>query len=492
MDDRLPRHRLGLGVGFDLPWGGSSGFVRGPDRLAPRLARFWERYRGRFDVAFGSWQPRSRARLHAEDYHPAWDDLWRRAGPLAARSLHHTALNLGSPEVRDLGPLLAFTEGIVERHDLRWVNEDLGLWAIRGHRMPYPLPPLLTDDGARTCIRNAEAVNRVLSVPLLLEFPGFGDGFSPVVGSLDAYDHFRRVVEDSGCGCTLDVGHLLSWRWQCGHRGAALLDGLERLPLDRCFEIHLSGCTISGDRFYDAHHGVLLAEQLELLDRLLAVCPRLSVVTFEDPLVDGDGELVPRCAASLAEVEVRVGRWRAGDPAAPVSRIPAIELRSGGPSARDSLDGLWAMLREPEALGPAAMLGSYVGRRRAVGVGALVDAFPATLGAHADPDGLIRTFVASPAWEEVREVDGQGMGPCIEEAFASFCAAARVGDAVVRQAELLQAVGRALVVDPEPSFRVPGAFRRVPGGWVAVLEGDPARVFAAVDGRLITGTLPTG
>ncbi|MEQ1505954.1 MAG: DUF692 family multinuclear iron-containing protein [Myxococcota bacterium] len=495
IDPRLPTDRLGLGVGFDLPWGSPTGLIRDPagDRVGPRLAKFWDRHRGRFAVAFGSWQPRSRGRLDPDAYRDGWDDWWDRAGPLAARSLHHTTLNLASPEPRDLGPTLALTEALIARHGLRWVNEDLGLWSIHGHSLPYPLPPIATADGVATCVRNAERVNRALSVPLLL-------GFDPVVGRIDAYDLFQQVVDGSGCACTLDVGHLLSWRWRQGHRGEALLDDLDRLPLAACFELHLSGCAISGGRFYDAHHGLLLPEQLALLDQLLDRCPNLAVVTFEDPALDADGDLTPACAASLAAVEDRVDRWRASGASTPrgESRCgaeartvwPVDVIADEGPTAVAAVERLWTALRAPDADGPAAVVRARGGSARTAGIGALQDAFPTTFAAHPDREALLAAFVASPQWEAVREVDGCGVGPCVEEAFAAFCAGAAIGDPATREAELLAAVSRALVIDPEPAFRVPTAFRRVRGGWLAVVDGAPARVFAAIDGRWITGALP--
>lgn len=61
-------------------------------------------------------------------------------------------------------------------------------------------------------MRNVRAVADKLAAPLVIEFPGFAEGLSLEVGSLDAYDFFRRVVRDAGVAATLDVGHLLSYR----------------------------------------------------------------------------------------------------------------------------------------------------------------------------------------------------------------------------------------------------------------------------------------
>ena len=155
------------------------------------------------------------------------------------------------------------------------------------------------------------AVYRALAAPLLVEFPGFSEGTSFVMGSLHAYDFFRRVVEDTGSPATLDTGHLLSYQWLRGKRGEALFDELERLPLSSRFEIHLSGCEIQGGRFFDYHHGVLLDEQLTLLQRLLPRCPRLQAITYEDPRFDAAGALVPASLPNLARLREITRGWAA-------------------------------------------------------------------------------------------------------------------------------------------------------------------------------------
>ena len=293
---------LALGVGLDLPWGAPIGFGFDPARgdvVADRVVRFLDRHARDFSHLFVSWQPRSRSRLDAREYFPAYDDLFARVPRFAPRALHQTAFNLGALEPYDRAGVIELTDALSERYGLAWVNEDLGLWSIRGRPVPYPLPPYLTAAGLRAAVRNTAEVQGRLSVPLLVEFPGFADGTSLTLGTLHAYDFFRRVVEETGSPATLDVGHLLSYQWLRGKRGEALFDELDRLPLDHCFEIHLSGCALVDGRFLDMHHGVLLDEQLELLARLTPRCPHLRAVTYEDPRFDDDGALVPETASSF-------------------------------------------------------------------------------------------------------------------------------------------------------------------------------------------------
>ncbi len=300
--------RRALGVGLDLRYGDTHGFVaEDGDRLAPRVRRFLADHQGRFGHAFFSLQPRDRALLDVDAYVPAWDRLFEDVPALPAFGLHHTMLNLGTiDDVVDRRRLIAFTNALIARYDLRWVNEDVGIWAIDGKPLPYPLPPILTREGLDAAVRHVDEVQAALAAPLVLEFPGFDDACP---GDLDAYDFFRQLAERTGSAVTLDTGHLLSWRWLRGHRGAALLADLDRLPLAHCFELHLSGCQVIDGRFSDVHHGVLVREQLDLLEALLPSCPAARAVTYEDPKLAPDGTLRPKARAGFVELQRICDRW---------------------------------------------------------------------------------------------------------------------------------------------------------------------------------------
>jgi uncharacterized protein len=313
---RLPRvpGRLGLGVGLDLPWGAPIGFTYDPargDAVSPRVVRFLSAHAESFSYFFVSWQPRNRNRLDPRDYIDVYDDLFARIPAFPVRALHQTSFNLGALEAYDHARVADFTNALIERYKFAWVNEDLGLWSIHGRPLPYPLPPYLTPGGLRASIRNTALVQGALIAPLLVEFPGFSDGTSFTVGDLHAYDFFRHVVEETGSPATLDVGHLLSYQWLKGKRGEALYEDLDRLPLSSAFEVHLSGCQVTGDRFMDYHHGVLMDEQLELLTRLLPLCPNLRAITYEDPKFDDEGAMIRKAAPNFLRLKEIAARWAA-------------------------------------------------------------------------------------------------------------------------------------------------------------------------------------
>jgi uncharacterized protein (UPF0276 family) len=504
---------------MDLRWGDPAGFGLGPtgrEAVAPALRAFLAREAHGFAHAFFSWQPRDRRRLRAEDYAPAWDDLAAALPPELPRALHHTALNLAALEPAARGPLLDFTNALCERYALRWINEDVGFWSLAGRPLPYPLPPVLDAAGLAACVRNARACQRGLDVPLVLEFPGFSAGVSLVMGDIDAYDFFRALAEETGAPVTLDVGHLLSWRWWRGLRGEALLDDVERLPLAHAFELHLSGCEIAGGRFHDVHHGRVLDEQLALLDRLLPLCPNLRAVTFEDPRLERDGALDAGSRDSLARLRAATESWSRTAPtpvagvAAPARAVREESRAETHATLERDLDaclrgvaterpGPLATLADDELDAAAATWRAMVRDHAHRGTGRLADAFPRCVAAwralHPDDealDGLFARFLASPAIAAWRQQPGLEGGACLEACFAAFVAAEGLASPLVREEELLTAVLCALTVAPEPAFTPPPAVRRAPRGWFALSSAEPPVLHAAIDGRYVNGPVTPG
>ena len=303
--------RLGLGVGLDLPWGTSIGFenTKCGGHPTSNVNRFLRRYDDVFNFAFVAFQPKNRGQLRAEAYFPAYKQFFDVAAQGKVRALHQTTLNLGSLEVYDRREIADFTNQLAADLDLRWVVEDIGIWSVSGKVMPYPLPPVLTELGLIRTIENVKDAMEKLTIPLCVEFPGFTDGSNFFIGNMHAYEFFSRLVEATGVSVTLDAGHLISYQWLRGHRGEALFEDLEALPLENCFEIHLSGCSIVNGKFRDAHHGIILNEQIDLLVQLLDKCPNLKAVTYEDPRFDQDGELIPKSVRNFRRLADIVAEW---------------------------------------------------------------------------------------------------------------------------------------------------------------------------------------
>jgi uncharacterized protein (UPF0276 family) len=304
----METRRLGLGVGFDLPWRKEGlGFRPATALPSPQLVSYL--VQETYGYLMFSYQPRGCTALELGTYQLAYDRLIDIVPPGTPVALHHTLLNFGATRRYDRTAVYDFTNALHERYRFAWVNEDVGIWSHKGVPMPYPLPPLLISETIERTVDDLIEAKESLHPAIHLEFPGFSAHLTVIVGTLDAYDWFREVVERAGVAATLDIGHLLSYRWMQGHRGEQLYADLERLPLRHCQEIHLSGCEVTDDRFHDLHHGILLDEQLELLDRLIDRCPNLIGVTYEDPALDGAGRLPAAANVNVDRLRRRVARW---------------------------------------------------------------------------------------------------------------------------------------------------------------------------------------
>ncbi|WP_202804198.1 DUF692 family multinuclear iron-containing protein [Pleurocapsa sp. PCC 7319] len=302
-------------MGLDMPWSRYSKGFRfnsdAGDSISDELKHFFNLYRQDFNYIFLAFQPRGRSLLHAEDYFAAYDQFFStfEHGHQRVRALHHTLLNLGSIEHYDKAQIVEFTNLLINRYQFMWIVEDLGIWSLHGKSLPYPLPPFLTQDGLNSCIENVKTYQNELHVPLCVEFPGFTEGNSFYIGDLDAFDFFAEVSRATGCPVTIDVGHILSYQWLHGRYGKRQIEGLERLPLDHCFELHLSGCSIVNGKFRDLHNGILMDEQLEVLEYLLDNCPNLKAVTYEDPRFTRDGYIIPRAQKNYEILKMTVADW---------------------------------------------------------------------------------------------------------------------------------------------------------------------------------------
>jgi uncharacterized protein (UPF0276 family) len=281
--------QIEFGVGIDLPphKGPRIGDDTHGDAVSACVDAFLDRHADELGQLFVCWQPHGWSWLAGLDPPSIYDELFERMAPfVTAQALHHGALNLATLEPYDRDDMIGLANRVVERHAFSWVNEDLALGSIRGKPLPYPLPPYLTDDGLSAAVENTKRVSRELEAPMLIEFPGFADGAAFFIGPIHAYDFFRTVAERADVAVTLDAGHLLSYQWLLGRRGHDLYREIERLPLDRCFEVRLSGCEIADGRFYGRHHGLLIDEEIELLGRLLDRCANVRAVTYEEPLFE--------------------------------------------------------------------------------------------------------------------------------------------------------------------------------------------------------------
>ena len=307
-----------IGLGMDLSWQSQEGFIWEDESFkpSPTLKKFLIGNEKQFDHFFFSLQPMSFDLLDSpqilSEYFKAYDSLLETIPHLRdSLSLHHTFLNLATDE--DDYPrekIVEFTNKIIKRYNIKWVNEDLGLWMIKGKTLPYPLPPVLNEYCQKKCMENIAFYQKNLDAKLYVEFPGFSEGHSFTLGHMDGFEFYQDIIKQTQADAVFDTGHILSYQWLRGN-GQDYLKNLDTLlPFDHCKEIHLSGCSIVGDEFFDFHHGIIRNEQLELLNYLLPKCKNLEIVTYEDPKFTGEGNLIPKSLPNYFNLIKTLKKWK--------------------------------------------------------------------------------------------------------------------------------------------------------------------------------------
>ncbi len=160
-----------------------------------------------------------------------------------------------------------------------WVSMHLGLWPVealermRRSQARAPLPDV--PHAARRLAWQVKSVAESISVPVLLEnvepqpFPGCE--FEVQAGLI------AQLVESTGCGFLLDVGHA---RISAAVLGIDIHGYLSALPLGRVEQVHLSGPRLREGRLFDAHEP-LQPEDYKLLEYVLAYSrPRLVTLEY--------------------------------------------------------------------------------------------------------------------------------------------------------------------------------------------------------------------
>ena len=134
----------------------------------------------------------------------------RLAGELPV--IHHL-LNIAPADLD--GPDLAALDrqDTVSRSlDAVWCGEDIGLWSLGGHGIPYFTPPLFDAHVLEAACAGVEQVRDRVTVPFLCENPSC----SFVAGELSLGEFFTRLLDRTGCSFVLDLSHLFSY---CGVHG---------------------------------------------------------------------------------------------------------------------------------------------------------------------------------------------------------------------------------------------------------------------------------
>lgn len=142
--------------------------------------------------------------------------------------------------------------------------------------LTYTVCPQLSEETIVQVVRNVASLRDRLPVPLILEN---SPQYMAVPGStMGMVDFIGEVARQAGLGLLLDLTHHTI---TCQNTGVDAISELDRLPLERVVEVHLSGLSVQSGIAWDDHASPAPPLVFELFARLLRrVRPRAVTIEY--------------------------------------------------------------------------------------------------------------------------------------------------------------------------------------------------------------------
>jgi uncharacterized protein (UPF0276 family) len=216
-------------------------------------------------------------------FHRRFADLRARTGrPFVA---HGVGLSVGGGGVADEPRKRTWLRQIAADHavfDFLWYTDHLGVSAPEGLALTLPLPVPYTPAVATSVGRRLSALQAIV--------PDVGvenTAHHFVLGDpLDEPAFIARCLNGRRTHLLLDLHNVHTMATNLGFAAAAYL---QRLPLEKVIEIHVSGGAESSPRWLpsgrvlrlDSHDGAVPEEVWDLLEAVVPRCPNLRAVVLE-------------------------------------------------------------------------------------------------------------------------------------------------------------------------------------------------------------------
>ena len=176
--------------------------------------------------------------VHAENYmgDGGLPHFWlRRLSEDYALSVHGVGLSIGGADDLDTEHL-DHLKNVVNRYQPALVSEHLAWSSHQGRYYNYLLALPYTSETLARVTAHIDQVQTVLGRTILLENPSTYIQFD--ASTMHEADFISQVIQQTGCGLLLDINNVYITTFNHGLDATYYLN---RLPLDRVWEIHLAG-----------------------------------------------------------------------------------------------------------------------------------------------------------------------------------------------------------------------------------------------------------
>ncbi len=221
-------------------------------------------------------EPETFWRTEGEEFRSSLADAL--AGLAQPKLLHGVGAPFAGSRTAPPGHLAAFRREIA-RLGPAWISDHLAFnrAALDGDMANTAifLPPQQSRATVELAATNIRRRRAALRIPVAFET---GVNYlAPCPDEMSDGDFFAETAAAADCGIVLDLHNL----W-CNERNgrAGVETVLQRLPLDRVWELHLAGGSHEGGYWLDTHSGPIEAELLSLAARVVPRLPRLGAIIF--------------------------------------------------------------------------------------------------------------------------------------------------------------------------------------------------------------------
>ena len=213
--------------------------------------------------------------------------------------VHTIGLSLGSIDPPDAGYLDALAR-LVRAARAPWVADHICYTRAGGIDIGHLAPLPRTEEAIEALARNARIVRDRIGVPLLLENVAY---LVDPGGEMDEAEFVAGALDASGCDLLLDLTNLHANATNFGYDAEAWLD---RMPLERIGQVHVTGGHWSDGVLVDSHSAATHDEVWRLLERVAARVVVPAVLLERD-------EHVPPIEELLDELDVARAALAAGE-----------------------------------------------------------------------------------------------------------------------------------------------------------------------------------
>jgi uncharacterized protein (UPF0276 family) len=243
---------------------------------SPAIEPLLSRYPEEFDVVEIEPQTTWIERPHSPERYRSLGQMLPHLAQLPGRKIVHS---IGVPvggTVRPDPDQLVLLQRTIKDLGAPWMTEHLSFNSTGEFSTGFFLPPLQTDQGVETAVRNIRDLQQAFDVPA---------GVETGVNYLRRQPHemadgafVAAVIETAGCGLLLDLHNIFAN--SLNGRGP-LGVYLAELPLDRVWEIHLAGGLEMDGFWLDAHSGAIPDRLLQITREIVPHLANLKAIVFE-------------------------------------------------------------------------------------------------------------------------------------------------------------------------------------------------------------------